>query len=73
MLGDLDDVVVAKLIASGATAEELAEANARLCNDEAMMNAGRPPARGRVASLVETLAAIKEEEEAQDDAVRRMG
>jgi hypothetical protein len=70
MLGDLDDVVVAKIIASGATAEELAEANAWLCNDEAMLNAGRPLPRGRVARLVETLVAIKEEEEAQDEAVR---
>jgi uncharacterized membrane protein YkvA (DUF1232 family) len=69
MLGDLDDVVVAKIIASGATTEELAEANAWLGNDEAMMNTGRPLARGRVARLVETLVAIKEEEEAQDDAV----
>ena len=30
MLGDLDDVAIAKIIASGATAEELAEANAWL-------------------------------------------
>ena len=29
-LGDLDDVAIAKIIASGATAEELAEANAWL-------------------------------------------
>jgi hypothetical protein len=70
MLGDLDDVVVAKIIASGATAEELAEANAWLSNDEAMLNAGRPLPHGRVARLVETLVAIKEEEEAQDEAVR---
>jgi hypothetical protein len=45
MLGDLDDVVVAKIIANGATAEELAEANAWLSNDEAMMNTGRPRPR----------------------------
>jgi hypothetical protein len=70
MLGDLDDVVVAKIIASGATAEELAEANAWLSNDEAMLNAGRPLPHGRVARLVETIVAIKEEEEAQDEAVR---
>jgi hypothetical protein len=71
MLGDLDDVVVAKIIASGATAEELAEANAWLSNDEAMLNAGRPLPHGRIARLVETLVAIKEEEEAQDEAVRQ--
>ena len=64
MLGDLDDVVVAKIIANGATAEELAEANAWLSNDEAMMNTGRPLPRGRVARLIETLVAINEEEEA---------
>jgi len=73
MLGELDDVTVAKIIASGANAEELAEASAWLSNDEAMINAGRPLAHGRVARLVETLVAIKEEEEAQDDAVSRPG
>ena len=34
MVGEVDDVVVAKIIATGATADELAEAHAWLANDE---------------------------------------
>jgi len=41
MLGELDDVVIAKIIATGVTLEELAEAHAWLANDEPLMNAGR--------------------------------
>jgi hypothetical protein len=67
-LGAVDDILVAKIIATGATAEELAEARAWLANDEALMNAGRPLATGRVARLVDILGAIKEEEE--EDAAR---
>src|SRR5262249_37280741 len=39
MLGELDDVVTAKIIATGAAAEELAEAHAWLANDEPLMRA----------------------------------
>jgi hypothetical protein len=67
-LGAVDDILVAKIIETGATAEELAEARAWLANDEALMNAGRPLATGRVARLVDILGAIKEEEE--EDAAR---
>jgi hypothetical protein len=49
MLGELDDVIVAKIIATGATTEELAEAHAWLANDEPLMNAARPLPSGRVA------------------------
>jgi hypothetical protein len=38
MLGPVDDVTVAEIIATGATAEELGEAKAWLTNDEALMN-----------------------------------
>ena len=62
MLGPLDDTIVAEVIATGASAAELAEARAWIANDEAMMNAGRPLAAGRVARLVEILAAPEEEE-----------
>jgi len=70
MLGELDDVVTAKIIATGAAAEELAEAHAWLANDEPLMNAGRPLPSGRAARLVDILAAITEEEE-EEDAARR--
>jgi hypothetical protein len=70
LFGELDDVVVADIIATGATAEELAEAHAWLANDEPLLNAGRPLPGGRVARLVDILAAISEEEEADEPALR---
>jgi hypothetical protein len=70
MLGELDDDVIAEIIASGATLEELAEAHAWLANDEPLMNAGRPLPGGRVARVVDIIAAISEEEE-QEDVARR--
>jgi hypothetical protein len=70
LFGDLDDVVIADIIATGATAEELAEAHAWLANDEPLLNAGRPLPGGRVARLVDILAAISEEEEADEPALR---
>jgi hypothetical protein len=62
MLGELDDDVVAEIIA--------AEAHAWLANDEPLMNAGRPLPGGRVARLVDIVAAISEEEE-QEEIARR--
>ena len=70
LFGDLDDVVVADIIATGATAEELAEAHAWLANDAPLLNAGRPLPGGRVARLVDILAVISEEEEADEPALR---
>ena len=69
MFGELEDVVIAKVIASGATSEELAEAHVWLANDEPLMNAGRSLPSGRVARLVDIIAAINEEEE-QEEAAR---
>jgi len=71
MVGELDDVVIAKIIATGATTDELAEAQAWLANDEPLMNAGRPLPSGRVARLFDIVAAIKEEEEQEE--VARQG
>ena len=70
MLGELDDDVVAEIIATGATPEELAQAHAWLAHDEPLMNAGRPLPSGRVARLVDIVATITEEEEAEDAAMR---
>ena len=70
MLGELDDDVIAEIIANGATLEELAEAHAWLANDEPLMNAGRPLPSRRVARVVDIIAAISEEEE-QEDVARR--
>ena len=66
MLGPLDDVTVAKVIATGASAEELVQAQAWLANDEALMNAGKPLPAGRVGELIEIVAAIEQEEAEQD-------
>jgi hypothetical protein len=50
-----DDVTIAKIIGTGATVDELAEAQAWIVNDEPLMNAGKPLARGRVGELVDIL------------------
>jgi hypothetical protein len=66
MLGSLDDVTIAKLIGTGATAEGLAQAQAWLANDEALMNTGKPLPAGRVGELVDIVVAIEQEELEQD-------
>jgi hypothetical protein len=58
VVGAADDVTIAQIIGTGATAEELAEAQAWLANDEPMMNAGRPLAKGRVRELVDILSEL---------------
>ncbi len=59
-------MTIAKLIATGASAEELVQAQAWLANDEALMNAGKPLPAGRVGELVDIVAAIEQEEAEQD-------
>lgn len=56
----------ADVIATGATAQELAEPQAWIVNDEALLNAGRPLPTGHVGQLVEIITA-KEQEEQQND------
>jgi hypothetical protein len=48
LFGELDDIAVADIIATGATWQELAEAQTWLADDEALINAGKhlPSARG---------------------------
>ena len=70
LIGDVGDSVVAEIIVTGASAEELSEAYAWLANDEPLTNAGRPLPGGRVARLVDIMAAINEEEEAEEIARR---
>jgi hypothetical protein len=62
-LGPVDDLVITEIIGMSATVEELAEATGWIANDEALMNIGKPLARGRVSRLVEIIAALKEMEE----------
>jgi hypothetical protein len=65
-IGDVDDVTVADIIATGATVQELSEAQAWVVNDEPLLNTGRPLPTGRIGQLIEIIAA-KEQEEQQDD------
>ena len=60
-LGQIDDIVVAEILNTGATAEELAEAQAWLSNNEPLMNSGRPLATGRISRLIEILEDIDAE------------
>jgi hypothetical protein len=69
-VGHADDVTIARIIASGATVTELAEAQAWLANDEPLMNAGKPLATGRARELVDLLSEL---EPAEDDEPGRPG
>jgi hypothetical protein len=61
--GAVDDVTVAQIIATDATVDELAEAQAWIANDEPMMNSGRPLATGRVRELVDILAELEPDDD----------
>jgi hypothetical protein len=65
-IGEADDVAIAEIIGTGATAEELAEAQAWLANDEALINAGRPLPSGRVGELVEIFEELEAVEDEKD-------
>ena len=65
-LGRVDDVVVTSIIGTGASADELAEANAWISNDEPLLNAGKPLASGRVRDLIEILADIDPDEDGDE-------
>jgi hypothetical protein len=64
-VGEVDDVTTAQIIGTGATPEELAEAQAWIENDEALINAGRPLPSGRVGELVEILDELETDEDEQ--------
>ncbi|MEH2505950.1 hypothetical protein V1290_004761 [Bradyrhizobium sp. AZCC 1578] len=58
-----DEVTIAQIIGTGATVDELAEAQAWMANDEPMLNAGRPLATGRVRELVDILTELEPEDD----------
>jgi hypothetical protein len=62
-IGQVDDVTIAEIIGTGATADELAEAQAWIANDEPLMNAGKPLPSGRVGQLVEILTELEPDED----------
>ena len=65
-VGEIDGTLIAEIIGTGATVEELAEAQAWMDNDEALMNAGRPLPKARVGELVEILAEVEASDDDQD-------
>ena len=62
-IGPADDVTIAEIIGTGATVDELAEAQAWLANDEPLLNAGKPLATGRIRELVDILSELEPSED----------
>ena len=62
-VGPVDDAVIAEIIGTGATPDELAEALAWVANDEPLMNAGKPLPKGRVGELVDILSELEPSED----------
>jgi hypothetical protein len=67
-VGPIDDVTIAQIIGTGATADELAEAQAWVVDDDPLLNAGKPLATGRVRELVDILAELEPDEDDGKDA-----
>jgi hypothetical protein len=58
-VGGVDDMTITEIIGTGATAGELAEAQAWIVNDDPLLNAGKPLASGRVRRLIDILAELE--------------
>jgi len=61
VLGPSDETLIAEIIATGASLEELREAWAWLNGDEALMSEGRPLPGTRVAAIIDLLEPPEEE------------
>jgi len=72
-VGRADDATIAQIIGTGATVDELAEAQAWIVNDEPLINAGKPLAKGRVGELVEILSELEASEEDDKEAGPSVG
>ena len=62
-VGGVDDVTIAEIIGTGASADELAEAQAWIVNDDPLLNAGKPLPSGRVRELIDILAELEPDED----------
>ncbi len=62
-IGPVDDVTIAEIIGTGATADELAEAQAWIVNDDPLLNDGKPLPSGRVRELIDILAELEPDED----------
>lgn len=67
-VGLVDDVTIAEIIGTGATEEELTEAQAWMVNDDPLLNAGKALPGGRVRELIDILAELGPDE--RDDEER---
>jgi hypothetical protein len=67
-VGQVDDVTIAGIIGTGATADELAEAQAWAVNDDPLLNAGRKLPTGRVRELIDLLAELEPDQEDGEEA-----
>jgi hypothetical protein len=61
-VGGVDDATIAEIIGTGASADELAEAQAWIVNDDPLLNAGKPLPSGRVRELIDILAELEPDE-----------
>jgi hypothetical protein len=68
-VGEIDDVTIAEIIGTGATAEELAEAQAWIANEDALLKDGKPLPSGRVRELIDILAELDSDEDEEPDVV----
>ncbi|PRD41605.1 hypothetical protein C5748_21065 [Phyllobacterium phragmitis] len=62
VLGPVDDTLVADIVTTGATLDELMQAWGWINNDEALVKEGIPPPSGRAAELVDLLSQDDEED-----------
>ncbi|CAN7326734.1 hypothetical protein [Bosea sp. LjRoot237] len=63
-LGPVDETLVAEIIATGATRDDLAQAWYWLNCDDALIKAGRPLPSGKVAELADLLSPERDEPDA---------
>ena len=68
-IGRADDVAIAEIIGTGATVDELAEAQAWIVNDEPLLNAGRPLATNHVRELIDILSDLDPNDDDEDPKV----
>jgi hypothetical protein len=66
-VGEVDDVTIAEIIGTGATTEELAEAQAWVATEDALLDASKPPPTGRVRELVDILAELETDENEEEE------
>ena len=62
VLGPVDEILVAEIMASGATPEELIVTWGWATNEEALVREGIPRAHGRTAELIDLLSEDDEDE-----------